>query len=157
MSKRQQDADERLPVGVEWRADRPYAYCNSLKWGIRPLAHTKQTTDIVRKAVASYEESMRAVLSGKMMESERLVIYEDASKTILEATLESFDEPPKGETRTPFSYDDVANDPEAGPGLLGKLAIEIKDFLFAGGAGGMRLLQTQSDTMSGISSRTSRR
>lgn len=120
-------------VGVNWTGEKPYAFCGKLQWDVRPLAHTKQNTDIVHKAITQYEESLHGVMSGKVRESERIRIYEDASKTILEACLEGFE------------YEKAANDPEAGPGLLGRLAVEVKDFLFAGGAAGMRLLQMQID------------
>lgn len=131
-------------LGVNYHTDKPaFAYIRDMEWKIKPLAHTKKVLDIVINAIDEYETSMRQLVAGDILEAQRLRIYESATKTILDATLEK------------FNYTRAANDPRAGPGLLGKLAMEVKDFLANGAKDGMLQLETQLALMNGASQRTS--
>lgn len=115
----------------------PVAYCGGTKWRINPRAHLKKVTDVIREAVAEYEHTLHNVQDGKALESERLEIYEKASRTILEIALVDFD------------YEKEANNPDAGPALLGMLALDVKDFLLVlGGKEGVRLSRTRLNMIS---------
>ena len=130
---------EKLYLGVEWEhGGKPYAYCGSLKWDIKPLAHTGKNMHKINAALTKYENVLNEAVKGnRITETEKLEKQEEMTNTILTLALEK------------FNYDDAANHKDAGPGLLVKLAVELKGFLGEGGALGMRHLQTRLNSTTG--------
>ena len=121
-----------------------YAICGNRKWKIKPNANTKTVTDAVMDAVEEYDIALEKAKKGKITERARLKIYDSSAQKILDATLEDFE------------YLKEAETPDVGPGLLGKLAGEVKDFTVAGGALGRQHARMQLDIMNGTLPDTSR-
>ena len=132
-------------LGVDYKGPGPaHVFIKNQKWEIAPVAHTADTMDKVMAAVDEYEQAIQKVMQGKMGAGEKYRISTTATRKILEATL------------VKFSWKKAANDPNIGPGLLGRAAEELISFLDVGGRDGMQLLQTRLDMASKISRRTTR-
>jgi len=126
---------EKDGIGINYEVPVPYAYCGDHKWQLKRTANTKSVLDKILEAVDEYDIAFAKFTKGNMRERQRLQVYEKATKEILEAALDK------------FVYKKEADNPEVGPGALGRLAGEVKDFLAAGGALGVRHAQTQLDSM----------
>ena len=127
-------------LGIDYSGVKPFAFCGLAKWDINELAHLKERLDIIMAAVNEYGLHIEKVGKGTATSDyERQQIYEKATKTILEAGL------------VDFEYEKEANNPEAGPGLLGMLAGELKDFLRDGAQHGKRHVEMQLALIKGIS------
>lgn len=123
-------SEDKPYLGVNFDELEPFAFCGKSKWSINPEAHLKKVTDVIRESIKNYEETLSKVSKGEAYESERLEVYENSTKSILEVSLVNFD------------YEKEANNPDCGPALLGNLAIEIKDFLLVlGGKEGAKRSQ----------------
>lgn len=127
---------EKPILGIEWESTpTPFAFCGSLKWDIQKMAHTKTKVDKMMLCVKEYESEINQIMTGKSTSDyNRNNTYNKATKTILELGLVN------------FNYEKAANDPQAGPALLGILAGELKDFCLSGGALGRRHLQTRANS-----------
>lgn len=116
-------------IGVDYMSSpEAHAYVGGKRWPLKKVALTKRVVDNVLKAVAEYD---KVIGSPDHTDIEKFNLYSEASRKILEATLDDFE------------YDAEANNPDVGPALLGLLGTEVKDFLLLGGALGARHVQTR--------------
>ena len=124
-------------VGVNWMGPKAYAFCNDTKWDIKAAA-TKDTVDAIMDIFKDHAKRIDAL--GNMPAVYAVnEIEQDTSRAVLEMTL------------VDFKYDIAANNPDTPPGLLASLAVEMRDFLDAGGAAGMRHVQMRLNMAKGIS------
>ena len=112
-------------VGINWKGPKAYAFCNDVKWDIKPLAATKNTVDAV---MSVFDDHVKRINDLGDMPPAATVhnIEQDTTCAVLEMTL------------IDFTYEDAANNPDTPPGLLASLATEMRDFLAAGGRLGMQ-------------------
>ena len=117
-----------------------YVDHKKIKWGIHERAATKSIRDEIMTVTDAYEQKMLKLekkRGANKLEKSRL--YEETNKHILELALNDFD------------YDKWADDPKAGPVILGHLTRELSLFLVEhGGKTGTSYLQTLQnlDTLS---------
>ena len=121
--------------GINYNVEVPYAYCGKYKWNIKPP--TRTTIHTMQESTEVYNKKLEKIKQGDANDPVHLQIYEDASKAVLEATLEDFD------------YEKYADDPDVGVVLLGHLTGDVRIFLLNGGKHGNQRLQTSSNTPSG--------
>ena len=122
-------------LGVNWETESVYAYVGKQKWLLKKDGLTLKTVDAILAASSEFEN----LLKKNPSEQQRILAYRKASRKILELALEK------------FNWTKSANDPNIGPGLLGELAGEVKDFLLQGGRVGRQRLQTRLGMLKGTS------
>ena len=112
---------EKPIVGVEFACAKPYAFCQSKKWTIRPDVATKDvldgSSDIMERHDAAVQKAKHVYVQHR--------VAEPSVREILELTLEKFD------------YDKAANDPASPPALLTAMAGEVSHFGYGGAKPGM--------------------
>ena len=110
------------------RADRLQAFIGDKKWKINPLGHTRLVRNQLIDITDEYSQRMQE-LEESGTRREREDYYESANRRILDLGLMD------------FNYDEMADDPAAGPVALGMLAKELEAFLVEqGGATAVHLL-----------------
>ena len=131
----------RAVLGV--RADRLQAFIGAKKWKINPLGHTRTVRNQIIDITDEYGEKMKE-LEATGTRREREDYYESANRRILQLAL------------VDFNYDEMADDPAAGPVVLGMLARELEAFLAdQGGAIAVQYSQTLQDLATLIHSASS--
>lgn len=111
------------------------AYAGSLTWKIKPDGHTKKVRDVIIAHQSAFEIESKTMEDNpdQFTTGQKEEVYEKATKAILETALIG------------FNYEEAANHVDAGPGVLGILANEVRTFLVdMGGRVGSQHLQTLS-------------
>ena len=101
-----------------------------MKWGIKPLAHTKAVVDKIMTIFETHKQQVDDLGPAAPVHTLNKIDQDTASKVLNLSLVD-------------FKYDDAANNTDTPPGLLAALAVEMRDFLGAGGTLGMQHLQTQ--------------
>ena len=135
--------DDYYGISFENPDEPPYAYVGDHKWEFHKLAVTQARVDKVLTATEEYDKVLKDIET--LDEVTRLRQWFASSRKILEATLDGFD------------WIDAASTAGVGPANLSFLAVQVRDFVARGGAGGARQLLTLSRRMQRAGLPTTRR